>query len=159
MAHASRWRLVGGCADKYEVSDTGLIRNFRNKRVLKPMLVGRRNNKRPKIRVSTMPRVDICVAAAVLEAFVGIRPVGAVVMHLDDNPLNNTLTNLRWGTPRENAMDMARKLRGGIQKLGPDAVRSIRERRTSGVRGVVLAKEYGVSQQRICDIMKGRTSL
>lgn len=39
----------------------------------------------------------------VAEAFLGPRPSkSSVVMHLDDNPLNNRVDNLKWGTQKEN---------------------------------------------------------
>jgi NTP pyrophosphatase (non-canonical NTP hydrolase) len=37
--------------------------------------------------------------------FLGTRPEGLQILHLDDNPLNNHVDNLRYGTPRENAID------------------------------------------------------
>lgn len=41
--------------------------------------------------------------------FHGSRPFpGAVVRHLDDDPLNNHVSNLRWGTLKENAQDAIR---------------------------------------------------
>lgn len=37
------------------------------------------------------------------EIFHGLKPFDkAVVMHLDDNPLNNHKDNLKWGTQKEN---------------------------------------------------------
>lgn len=43
------------------------------------------------------------VHRVVCEAFHGPAPfAGAVVMHLDENSLNNDPVNLRWGTQREN---------------------------------------------------------
>jgi hypothetical protein len=41
-----------------------------------------------------------------LEAFVGPRPDGAFGLHADDNPGNNTLPNLRWGSRSQNLLDM-----------------------------------------------------
>lgn len=39
----------------------------------------------------------------VCEAFHGLRPFdGAVVIHLDENALNNRPENLKWGTQKEN---------------------------------------------------------
>lgn len=39
----------------------------------------------------------------ICEAFHGPKPFeGAVVMHKDDNPLNNHKDNLKWGTQKEN---------------------------------------------------------
>jgi hypothetical protein len=44
----------------------------------------------------------------VLEAFVGPCPPGCESRHLDGNPANNRLDNLRWGTKEENAADKRR---------------------------------------------------
>ena len=154
------WELVPGDYP-YEVSDKGRVRNLRTGHVLVPMMTGSRrpSAQRAKVRVSKNPRVDLEIGALVLTMFYGPRPDGAVVMHLDDDPTNNCIDNLRWGTPTDNARDMARKGRGGNQRLGPEQVAEIRRRRAAGERGRALALEYGVSEQRICDITKGRTAL
>lgn len=44
----------------------------------------------------------------VLEAFDRPRPDGLFGLHRDDNPTNNTLPNLYWGTKRENQLDKVR---------------------------------------------------
>ena len=41
----------------------------------------------------------------VLFAFVGPKPEGHQCRHLDGNRSNNAITNLEWGTPRENCAD------------------------------------------------------
>lgn len=39
----------------------------------------------------------------IAEAFLGPKPdEKSVVLHLDDNPLNNRVDNLKWGTQKEN---------------------------------------------------------
>lgn len=39
----------------------------------------------------------------IAEAFLGPKPFeNAVVMHLDDNPMNNRVDNLKWGSQKEN---------------------------------------------------------
>jgi hypothetical protein len=57
------------------------------------------------------------VASLVLEAFVGPRPYGMLSLHFDDNPKNNSAKNLRWGSPRDNALDHQRnkKLRHQVK--------------------------------------------
>ena len=154
------WRPVPGDYP-YEVSDKGRVRNRQTGHTLTPMMTGSRrpSSQRAKVRVSTNPRVDLEVGALVMTMFYGPRPDGAVVMHLDDDPTNNCITNLRWATTADNARDMARKKRGGDQRLGPVEVAEIARRRAAGERGRSLALEYGVSEQRICDIAKGRTTL
>jgi hypothetical protein len=112
-----------------------------------------------KVRLQTKPRLDFSVAQLVLTCFGPAKPDGHLVMHRDDNRSNNDIKNLMWGTPADNAIDMAMKKRGGGQKLGPLEVRQIQTRRAAGESGRALAKEYGVSEQRICDIFRGRTCL
>lgn len=41
----------------------------------------------------------------VLETYVGPRPLENVCRHKDGNPMNNHLTNLCWGTSKENTQD------------------------------------------------------
>lgn len=48
------------------------------------------------------------VAHLVLAAFVGPRPVDLQCCHEDDNPYNNALVNLRWGTASDNMRDRLR---------------------------------------------------
>jgi len=44
----------------------------------------------------------------VLEAFVEPRPPSLFGLHRDDDPANNTLPNLYWGTKRDNQLDKVR---------------------------------------------------
>ena len=47
----------------------------------------------------------------IARTFLGERPEGMEVRHLDDNPNNNTVENLRYGTRSENSYD---RVRNGI---------------------------------------------
>ncbi len=51
---------------------------------------------------------QVYVHQLVLGAFVGPCPIGMECRHLDGNPSNNFLSNLRWGTHLENMEDMRR---------------------------------------------------
>ncbi len=156
------WKPVPGVfSSRYEVSDLGQVRNKATGKILKPMMTGakRPGGQTAKVRFSTNPRLDYSVADLVLASFVSKKPAGHVAMHKDDNKSNNALANLRWGTHRQNAADMAQKGRGGAQKLAASQVLEIAERRKAGEPGRALASEFGVSEQRICDIFKGRTCL
>lgn len=59
-----------------------------------------------------------------LEAFVGPCPPGMECRHLDGNPSNNDLCNLKWGTRFENYLDMVRH-HGRGRKLNSAQVRVI----------------------------------
>lgn len=144
--------------EKYEVSDQGRVRNKTTGHVLSPMRTGtkRPGSQRSKVRFRTNPRADFDVAALVLEAFVAKRPEGAICMHANDDSSDNRAANLRWGTPLENARDAARKGRSANQILTAEIAAEVAEMRRSGVSGVETAKKFGISQQRVCDIIKGR---
>ena len=62
----------------------------------------------------------------VLETFVGPCPEGMECRHLDGNPQNNNLNNLKWGTKSENAKDsLEQKTHPGFKNKGknnPSAV-------------------------------------
>ena len=155
------WKDITGFEGRYEVSDAGEVRNARTKYALTPMRTGtkRPGSQRSKVRLSSNPRRDFDVAHLVLEAFVGPRPVGHVVLHTNDDSTDNRVANLKWGTHKDNAVDAARKGRSPKQKLSVAAVSDIRSRRAAGESGVTVAALYGVSQQRVCDVFKGRTAL
>jgi hypothetical protein len=92
-------------------------------------------------------------------AFLGPRPFpSAVVRHLDGNPKNNSARNLAYGSASENVLD-GYAYRGSIrrgQKLTEQDAAEIKKMLAKGTRSRDLAKEYGVSEQSICDIKHGR---
>jgi hypothetical protein len=50
----------------------------------------------------------VYVHHAVAEAFYGERPKGVLALHADDDPLNPSAENLRWGSRAENTADARR---------------------------------------------------
>lgn len=122
------WRPIPGFEGRYEASDTGLIRSLdrvietRNGsrwkpgepgtpgirrlkgRVLKPGNVG--NNEH--LHVVLEGRVDRFVHSLVLEAFIGPCPPGLMACHANDDPTDNRIENLSWGTRSKNSYDAVR---------------------------------------------------
>lgn len=102
------WKPVVGFEGRYEVSNAGRVMSLRSGVVLKlnkqtgGYLIAHlyRDGKRTARTVHSM----------VLTAFVGPRPAGAECLHGDHDRTNNALSNLRWGTRRENEDD---KMRAG----------------------------------------------
>jgi hypothetical protein len=93
----------------------------------------------------------------VLEAFVGPCPEGMECRHLDGDTQNNHVSNLRWGTKKENYED--KRLHGTDNAGEIMAVRSSRDVKEIGDlvrRGLYsqseLARLYGVSKQQISSI-------
>lgn len=150
------WRIVPG-HDRYAVSERGEVVGPAE-RVLTPMRTGARRPgaQRSKVRLATTPRIDADVAHLVLEAFVCARPAGAVAMHRNDDTTDNRAANLVWGNPKDNAVDCSKKGRSGGQRLTLLDKRDALSYAAQGVRSVDIATFFGVSQQRVCDVLHGR---
>jgi hypothetical protein len=75
-------------------------------------------------------------------------------LHLDDNPRNNRLDNLRWGTAKENHSTINRRgPANGRCILKPEEVIEIR---SSSERHCDLAARYGVTDTTIQNIRNRR---
>lgn len=104
------WRPVPGHETNYEVSDDGRVRSRPRPRT-KGGLLRCKVGKRGYLAVSLVSggrqetrEVHRIVAAA----FIGPRPPGQEVRHLDGDPLNCNLANLRYGTRSQNVRDKRR---------------------------------------------------
>lgn len=107
---------------------------------------------------------NVGVHRLILMAFVGPCPAGMECRHIDGNPSNNRLDNLKWGTRQENADDMIQHgtttqgERSGMAKLNEMKVREIRrlhneERMTYRDIG----NKFGVVHSTIKDIVNRNT--
>lgn len=93
----------------------------------------------------------------VLETFVGPCPAGMEACHDPDNdPTNNRIENLRWGTRKENAQDRVRlgtQIQGAkhpLAKLTDADIARIRSADVSRYGAAAkLAREYNVSHATI----------
>ena len=99
------WRPIPGYEGKYRVSNEGSVESFqrRSPRRLKAQIhpqgywyVTLWANGKAKV---------FTVHSLVLMAFVGPRPDGMVVRHLNGDPADNRIVNLVYGTPSENQRD------------------------------------------------------
>lgn len=104
------------------------------------------------------------LARVVLEAFVCDRPDGMVSCHSDDDPTNNRLDNLRWGTSKENSQDMVVRRRNPVgeqrveAKLTEDDVRKARKLYDSGRLTVNrLAEMFGVHRKTMWSVVRRET--
>ncbi len=106
----------------------------------------------------------ILIHRAVAEAFMGPCPAGKEVSHIDGNSHNNCLTNLEYVSHKDNESmkilhgTSAAGEKNGSAKLTTSNVNEIRirfkrEGRGSGTR---LAKEFGVCESTISNIVHGK---
>ncbi len=93
--------------------------------------------------------------------FIGERPKGRIVRHLDSNPRNNKVSNLSYGTYLDNENDKISNgtwnTRYGGAKITPAQVIEIRHKLQQGARHSDLAVDYGVSRPTITRIANSTT--
>jgi hypothetical protein len=110
-------------------------------------------------------RKNMFVHSAVLLAFEGPCPDGMQCRHLDGNPANNNLSNLIWGTGKENAEDRDRhgttnRMPGEkhpLAQLTAEKVIEIKRRLLAGENHRLIGEDYGVTRTAISAINNGRT--
>lgn len=106
----TEWRELPGWEGLYAISNDGQVKSLpRRRRKDERVLVPQRETGHPywfvTLWIGKKP-FHKRLHNLMLEAFVGPRPPGMCGLHTDDNPDNNQLSNLRWGTRSDNSFDM-----------------------------------------------------
>lgn len=164
------WKPVVGFEKSYEVSNLGRVRSLtrswpqmsrhgstythtKTGRLLRPgtMTSGH-------LTVAIGSRNSRLVHHLVLGAFVGPRPAGTECRHLDGNPRNNRLENLKWDTRGNNGRD--KKWHAGCTRytLTPSDVSQIKAALIGAYVGLgrELAARFNVHESTISAIKHGR---
>lgn len=82
--------------------------------------------------------------------------------HSDDDPTNNNLSNLRWGTIYDNLEDAYRNgrihqgSRRKFAKLVEQDIHDIFAMHTAGIPNLEIAACKGISPPNVCNILKRR---
>ena len=151
----TEWKEIPGWP-LYEVSLDGRVRCWRSNNGK----TARAEPKELKCDPSCVPyyRVTLCVGGItkrffvhtlVATVFIGPRPIGCEVRHLDGNPSNNALQNLAWGTKSENASDKIRHGTAPIGEKNPGAKLKLNE-----VAEIRALHELGYSHRKIAAMFK-----
>ncbi|GAA1064725.1 HNH endonuclease [Streptomyces asiaticus] len=154
-----QWREVEGFPG-YFVSDAGRVFGKRGK-VLRPGVCSRGYSR--VILMRDRKRVAQSVHRLVLRAFVGQAPDDAPYgAHLNGNPRDNRLRNLKWVSQSENLSHRAahgteiRGERNGRVRLTADKVRQIKAALANGASLSALAAKYGVNTGTVAHIKSGK---
>lgn len=131
----------------------------------KKMKAELKDNGRLRVRlVQNGKEYRVHVHQLVLENFIGPCPEGMECCHNDDNPLNNKLDNLRWGTRQSNMVDkrindkIARGENQGLSKITEEQVREIRRMYGSGNYSKYrLGKLFNIDRRNITFIVDRKT--
>lgn len=152
------WRDVVQCRG-YEVSNLGRVRH-KLKGTIKGAPIARNGYRVVNLWWHNVGRV-FTVHSLVAEAFIGERPDGWSVNHIDGNKLNNLPGNLEYLTLADNSKHQcatglgAKGERCGNAKLTEKQARDIRDRARAGEKTSSLAHEFGVGMPIISQIKKG----
>lgn len=102
------WKPVVGYEGYYDVSDQGRVRSMPRPKTRGGILaqkIGKRGGYPVVSLVKLGRQRTVAVHKLLTETFLGSRPAGAEVRHLDGNPLNCKLINLAYGSKSENMWD------------------------------------------------------
>lgn len=163
------WKDIPGYEGLYQASSLGQIRSLdrdimHSRKGSKPFAVRYKGRVLKQIDQQTPPYYVVQlgqkehpkhVHVLVALAFLGPRPEGADIRHLDGNSRNNQITNLCYGTRSENNIDRVKHR--GSRKLSISQVQEIRQAVAAGKSYKALAQEYNVCKDTIWKIATRRS--
>jgi hypothetical protein len=153
---AEEWRVVDGCP--YQVSDFGRVRSTRNgKRHGRIMAAFRSHRGYFYVKlVRGGVRAKFSVHGLVARAFIGPKPDGYNINHIDCDKANNRPSNLEYVTHAENVKH-ARLAGRKACKLTSHSVRQIRHMSQDGVSHMALSRQFGVKVTAISRAVRKHT--
>ncbi len=149
---------------EYAISRSGQVWSLKRQR---PLRISIGSYGYPFVNLRCGSRRSPCkLHTLLLETFVGARPVGMECRHLDGDPQNNALSNLKWGTKKENAQDTIRHGRHAhgvfsgeshpLAFLTREMVDLIRSYYADGVESIEIATMTGLQRSHVYSIVRGR---
>ena len=156
------WKPIPSTKGKYEASSLGRIRLAA--RVVAQNKGNRYGHLYCTIMMGRNDKRYVAVHSLVAEAFLGPKPDGMISLHGDKGKFDNSIQNIRYGTRRENFLDMmefgdpaSAEQMARTRKLSDEQVREIRRRVANGERGSVLGREYGIDRSQVSRIAGYKT--
>lgn len=170
------WLPVAGYEGAYEVSNFGNVRSLdktvRGRTESERFLKGRILKSKPSgagyrsvnLSVNNLISTKL-IHGLVAQAFIGDRPDGFEVNHIDGDKTNNHVKNLEYCSPSENMKHAfnnnlrvaVKGSKAGQSKLIEADIPVIRERVAKGEPLETIAKDYGVHNTTIWGIYHGKT--
>lgn len=166
------WLPVIGYEGYYEVSNLGSVRSLSKvvncnnnggvRRVFGKLLRSSiKGNYKSVVICKGSSERTVNIHRLVAESF--IPGSGAVVRHLDGNPLNNAAENLAWGSHKDNEADKARH--GRVPKgeshhnsiLNEKIVLEIRRLHSIGHTQMNISRYLGINRGTIGNVIRGKT--
>lgn len=160
------WKDIPGYVGSYQVSSHGRIRSvdrvLRNGQSRKGAVLKQKTSKAGYKYITLhkdMKTQCVRVHNLVMLAFVGPRPKGHDIHHIDNNGLNNHRENLMYLLKSIHQLTIDRPIgvRNGNAKLNTAKVVKIRSLYDSGHSQRTIAKAFGINQGTIHQIVTRKT--
>jgi len=153
------WKKHPLIDDRYEFSNLGKFRNTYSNQLLKPTFDKFSRGVVTFLKVKdSKVRKRVRLARLIADIFIpNSNPLNNIIIHKDENPLNNSIDNLKWGTTKE-TIDIAFNNGNRVSPwkvITDDDVRSIRKEfdETMLTMGQ-LAVKYNTTPGNIASIVK-----
>ena len=123
------WKQIDGY-ENYEVSICGQVRNVTTKRILRPRIGN--GYYIVNLYKNTIPKTLKIHRLVALHFIPKLDDKTSYIDHIDNNRLNNTISNLRWCNVSQNGFN-----------------RQLNKNSTTGIKGICLHKQSNKWQARI----------
>lgn len=157
------WLPIQGYEGIYEISNLGRVARIKNgERFVRKINTA---TVYPSIcflkREIDKTQKSATVHSLVASAFLGPRPSGSIIRHLDGNRYNSKADNLAYGTPAENTIDAVKhgtykRVNNGRALLNDRGVLAIKMLITHGVSLSEIARGLDISVSTVHAIKTGR---
>ncbi len=158
------WKDIAGYEGLYQVSNLGRVKSLKKEIIMKvnPDKNGYLTLCLSVNRKESNKRIHRLVA----EAFIPNPKNLPYVCHKDDNPENNSVDNLWWGTHTDNVRDMWKKDRAVIKRgsensrslITEDIARKVKLLRLQTGEGKVkISRKLGIPESVVAHIIRGNS--
>ncbi len=168
------WKDIPGYNGHYQASSLGRIRSFFNLgrnlksrvsdsavRIMSPA-TGKFGYRYLSLYIAPMTKKGNLVHSLIAETFLGPRPTGYDIRHIDGNKANNAASNLAYGTRIENEADKLlhgtsnRGGRNGMAKMTERTVILARQMKKAGYGLIAIAATFGLKPGGMRAILNGQ---
>lgn len=138
----------------YLVSNLGKIKSLYTNKILKPC---KTNRGYLKVTIRSLKK-NFYIHIEVANAFIGSRPYGLVINHIDGDTANNKVSNLEYITQQENLLHASRTLHKNC-KIPREDIPYILGMISKGIKQKDIAYMYNVDKTTISFIKRNNPNI